>query len=112
WWPVEEGGGPRRGRGCPGGKDEQPPRQGARADPADGGARRRRGPLVLRRLWLTLVHPADRVGRLGGDRPQGAADLLEHGLLPRPVRQRRGRAGYGVAPGHAGRCPPPGPPAP
>ena len=53
---------------------------------------------------LALVHPADRRQHAGRDRPQGAADLLEHRLLPGAVRQRRGRAGAGLGPGPGGRA--------
>ena len=53
---------------------------------------------------LALVDPADRRRHAGRDRPQGAADLLEHGLVPGPVRQRGGRAGAGVGAGPGGRA--------
>ena len=39
----------------------------------------------------------------GGDRPQGPAHLLEHRVLPGPVRERRGRAGAGLGPGPGGQ---------
>ncbi len=83
---------PAGGRARP--EDEQAPGQRAGADPADGPARRGRGPLVLRGGRLALGQPQDRPRGAGGDRPQGAADLLEHRLLPGPLRQRRRRAGH------------------
>ena len=78
-------------------QDEQAPGQRARAAPADGSARRGRDPLVLRGVRLTLVHPADRRRGTRGDRPQGAAHVLEHGRRSScctptrpPPRARRG----------------------
>ena len=58
--------------------------------------------------WATRkIGPA----RARGDRPQGAADLLEHGVVPGPVRERRGGQGAWMPgggprrPGRpAGRC--------
>ena len=79
--------GPHPGRGRP--QDDQAPRQHPRADPADGPARRRRGALVHGRRRLAVVGPPGRARHAAGGRPQGAADLLEHRRVPRPVRPRR-----------------------
>ena len=78
-------------------QDEQAPRQRARPDGADGAARRRRGPLVHAGQRFAVVGPAGR--RRGGrrGRPQGAAHLLEHRVVPGALRARgrlvAGRAG-------------------
>ena len=73
------------GRGRP--QDEQTPGQHPAADPVDGHARRRRGALVHGLLRLAVV--ARRIGPrpARGDRPQDAADLLEHRVVLRPVRR-------------------------
>ena len=52
-------------------------------------ARRGRAALVLRGLGLAVERAADvRHDVLERDRQEGAADLLEHGLVPGPVRER------------------------
>ena len=67
---------PHPGRGRP--QDVQAPRQHPGADPADGRARRRRGALVHGGRRLAVVGPPGRARQHPGDRPQDAADLLEH----------------------------------
>ena len=91
---------PRRGRP----EDVQAPGQHPRADPADGPARRRRGALVHGRRRLAVGGPPGGPRHHPGGRPQDAADVLEHGRLPGPVRPHvrlgalRGRPGPGRAP--------------
>ena len=76
---------PRRGRP----QDEQAPGQHPRADPADGRARRRRAALVHGRERLAVAAAAGRPRRPAGHRPQDAAHLLEHRVVPHAVRQRQ-----------------------
>ena len=78
---------PHPGRGRP--EDEQAPGQHPAADPADGPARRRRAALVHGRERVALAAPPGRARRPAGDRPQDAADLLEHRVVPDPLRQRQ-----------------------
>ena len=75
---------PHPGRGRP--EDVQAPGQHPRADPAHGRARRRRGALVHGRLRLALGRAPGRAHRPAGDRPQGAAHLLEHRGVPGALR--------------------------
>ena len=82
---------PRRG----GPQDEQAPRQRPRADPADGRARRRRGALVHARRRVAVAGAPGRSRHDPGGRAQDAADLLEHRVVPGPLRARgRLRAGH------------------
>ena len=87
---------PHPGRRRP--QDEQAPRQ--RPGPARDlrAAGRRRAALVhaLRRLALVGAARRARAGRRG--RAQGPADLLEHRVVPQPVRHRQR-----LVPGHGGR---------
>ena len=78
-----------------------------RADPADGRPRRRRPALVHGRQRLAVAAAPGRARGAAGDRPQDAADLLEHGVLPHALRRRQrlvaaGDAGARRAP--SGRC--------
>ena len=98
--------GPHPGRGRP--QDVQAPGQHPRADPADG---RSTAPTRCAGSWpprgSPVGGPPGRARHHPGDRPQGAADLLEHGGLPRALRPHR-RAGRPAAeaPGASpsGRC--------
>ncbi len=76
--------GPHPGRGRP--QDVQAPRQHPGADAADGPARRRRRALVHGRVGIAVGGPPGRARDDPGDRPQGAADLLEHRGLPGALR--------------------------
>ena len=80
--------GPHPGRGRP--QDVQAPGQHPRADAADGRARRRRGALVHGRRRVAVGGPPGRAHHDPGDRPQGAADLLEHRGVPGALRRPRG----------------------
>ena len=93
---------PHPGRGRP--EDVQAPGQHPRADPADGRARRRRGALVHGRLRLAVGGAPGRAHRAAGDRPQGAADLLEHRGVPGALRAHRRLVAR--RPGTRGRGPP------
>ena len=85
---VRERGVPGAARGRDRPQDEQAPGQRARADPADGRARRGRAALVLRGLRLAVGGAAGGPRRARRDRQEGPAHLLEHGVVPGPVRQR------------------------
>ncbi len=52
---------------------------------------------------LAVGDPQDRPRGAGGDRPQDPADLLEHGVVPGPLRQRGRGSRRGLDPGAAGR---------
>ena len=56
---------------------------------------------------LALVGPAGRARHARGDRPQGPAHLLEHGVVPRALRERRRGPGRAWGPDLAGDAPPP-----
>ena len=79
-----------------------------RADPADGPARRRRAALVHGRQRARPGRPAGSgTAALRGDRPQGPAHVLEHRVVLRPVRERRGlgaRHRTGARRRPTGRC--------
>ena len=80
-----------------------------RADPADGRPRRRRRPLVHGGERLALAVPSHRAHHDPGGRPQDAAHVLEHGVVPVAVRQGR-RLGPAHDAGPAGgRAPGAGP---
>ena len=70
-------------------QDEQAPGQRPRADPADGRARRRRRPLVHAGRRLAVAGPPRRPRRDRRRRPQDAAHVLEHGVVPVAVRPDR-----------------------
>ena len=100
--------GPHPGRGRP--QDVQAPRQHPRADAVDGRARRRRGAVVHGRVRLPVGRAPGRARQHPGDRPQGAADLLERRGVPGALRAhvglvagRRGAAAGGATgPGPVG----------
>ena len=92
-----------RGRDRP--QDEQAPGQRARADATDGRARRRRAALVLRGLGLAVGRAAGGTRPARRDRQEGAAHLLEHGVVPGPVRERGQLDGRGPLPFAARRGP-------
>ncbi len=89
---------PRRGRP----QDEQAPRQRPGADPAHGQARRRRAALVHGGGRPAVGGPARRRRGARGDRPQGPADVLEHRVVLRPVRERVGLDARHARPGGRG----------
>ena len=89
---VRERGVPRACHGRAGAEDVQAPRQRHRADGAAGRARGGRGALVFRRVRVAVGAAADRARRARRDRAEGAAHLLEHGVLPGALRERQAAA--------------------
>ena len=102
---VRERGVPRARHGRAGAEDVQAPRQRHRADGAAERPRRGRGALVLRRVRVAVGAAADRARRARRDRAEGAAHLLEHGVVPGAVRERGRPRGPALRAGvDAGGC--------